>query len=135
MGLDENQCLLLIEMYIKYALGSLIIVKILRRLALVIWDKYSFNMAWPKIEPCFHFLMDWRKIVPTIGHGWMTNYLRAHNAYVHPGVNFEDLDKVNFSTLNIEKMKWERSSFVFPPSFKVDNPSDVAEVIMIYWKK
>ena len=132
MGLDKNQCLSLLEMYMKYAPGSLIITNITRRPALVIWDNYAFNMAWPKMEPCFHFLMGWRKIVLTVGLRWLTNYLKAHKAYVYPRVSFTDINRVNFSTPNIEKTSREKSSFMFPPGFKAENPFDVAEVIVIF---
>ena len=118
MGLDENLYFPLPEMYIEYSSWRLSIAFIPRCLALVIRDRFSFNMAWPKMEPCFHFLMGWRKIAPMTGQGWLTNYLKLHKAYVHPGVTFEDIDKVNFCTSNIEKTSKEKSSFEFPYSLR-----------------
>lgn len=132
MGLDENLCLLLPEMYMEHSLGSLIIANIPRHPALFFKDRVAFDMAWPKMEPCFHFLMGWRKIAPVVGHGWLVNYLKIHKAYIHPVVTFENLDIVNFYTPNIEKTSREKSSFEFPHFFKEENPSDVVKVIMIY---
>ena len=57
MGLDENLCLPVPKMYMEHSLWSLIIANIPRCPALIIRDRVAFNMAWPKIEPCFHFLM------------------------------------------------------------------------------
>ena len=70
-----------------------------------------------------------------IGHGWLVNYLKIYKAYVHLGVTFDNLDNLDFCTPNIEKTSREKSSFEFPPFFKVQNPNDFVEVIMIYWKK
>ena len=70
-----------------------------------------------------------------VGNGWIENYLNLHKAYIHPGVVFENLDNVDFCTLNIEKMSKEKLTFEFPPFFKIENLNDVVEVIMIYWKK
>lgn len=85
MGLDEEMCVPLPEMYMEHPPGSLFIANIPRRLALIIRDRVAFNMEWPKMESCFHFLMGWRKITHVVGHGWMVNYLSLHKAYVHPG--------------------------------------------------
>ena len=67
MGLDENLCLPLPEDYMEHPPGSLIIAYIPRQLALMIRDRVAFNLAWPKMETCFHFLMGWRKIIPVKG--------------------------------------------------------------------
>ena len=116
----------------KHPSGSLIIANIPRYPALIIKDRVSFNMEWAKMESCFHFFMGWRKIAPMVGNGWMVNYLNLHKVYIHPGVVFYNLEILDFCTPNIEKTSREKSTFKFPPFFKVENPNDVVEVIMTY---
>ena len=63
LSLDEDLSVCLLEMYMDHPLRNLIVANIPRRPTLVIRDRVSFNMAWPKIESCFHFLLGWRKIM------------------------------------------------------------------------
>ena len=66
-GLDEDQCVPLPEMYMEHPSGSLIVENIPRRPTLIIRDRVDFNMAWPKMEMCFHFLLGWRNILVATG--------------------------------------------------------------------
>ena len=134
-GLDKNLCFPLPEMYMEPPPGSLIIANIPRRPALVIKDREIFKAAWRKMETCFYFLMGWRKIIPMVGDEWLLRYLRAHKAYIDEGVTFDNLERVNLCTPNIEKTSRNKNFFVFPPGFEVENPNDISEVIMICWAK
>ena len=119
----------------EHPLGSLIIANIPRCLALIIRDRVAFNLALPKMETCFHFLMGWRKIVLVIGTGWIVNYLTIFKAYIHLGMSLDNIDTLDFCTPNIEKTSREKSTSKFSSFFRVENPNDVVEVIMIYRKK
>ena len=135
LSLYEDLRVPLPEMYMDHPPGSLVVANIPRRPALVIRVRVSFNMAWPKMESCFHFLLGWRKINVNFDQGWLNNYLSLFKSYIHLGVGFGNLDRLDFCTPNIEKTSRERSSFEFPPNFQAENPNDVVEVIMVFWKK
>ena len=87
------------------------------------------------MEACFHFLLQWRKITINPDHEWLSNYLNLFNAYIHPEVEFGKLDMLEFCTLNIEKSSREKLSFELPPFFQSKYPNDLAEVIMVFWKR
>lgn len=57
MSLDEHLCVPLRELYMKHPPGSLVVENVPRRPTLIIRDLPTFNMAWPKMESCFHFLL------------------------------------------------------------------------------
>lgn len=117
MSLDENLCVPFPEMYMNHPLGSLVVANIPRRPAIVIRDSTTFNLVWPKMESCFHFLLRWRKITSRQGLKWLNDYLGLFKAYIYLGVGFGNLDLLDFYTPNIEKISRARSSFEFPPHF------------------
>ena len=87
------------------------------------------------MESCFRFLLRWCKIKEDHETGWLGNYLGLFNAYIHQSIGFGNLETLDFYTPNIEKSSKEKFSFEFPPCFKSKNPNDIAEVIMVFWKK
>lgn len=123
-----------LEMYMEHPLGSFIVANIPRRPVLVIRDRVIFTLGWPKMESCFHLLLSWRKILVYANKGCLTNYLSLFKAYIYPGVGLGNLDRLDFCTPLIEKTSKDRSSFKFSPHFLVDNPNDMVEVIMVFWK-
>ena len=52
---------------------------------------------------------------------WLSNYLNSFNAYIQPGVIFDDLEALKFCTPNLEKTSRVKFDFEFPPNFCVDN--------------
>ena len=98
----------------------------------MIRDQVAFNKVWPEMESYFHFLLRWHKIKEDHGTGWLNNYLAFFNAYIHLGVGFGNLEALDFCTPNIEKSSKEEFYFEFPPCFKLENPNDIAEVIMVF---
>ena len=87
------------------------------------------------MESYFHFLLHWRKITIGLDYEWLTNYLSLFKAYVHPVVDFDNLEMLDFCTPNIEKSSREKYYFEFPPYFQLESPNDVAKVNMVFWKK
>ena len=79
MSLDEDLRVPLPEMYMDHPPGSLVGANIPRRPALIIRHRAAFNMAWPKMESCFHFLLGWRKITVDVEHKWLNNLNQLHN--------------------------------------------------------
>ena len=57
------------------------------------------------------------------------------NAYIQPSVTFDNLDALNFCTLNVEKTSRSKVDFEFPPNYYVEQPNDILEVTMVYWKQ
>lgn len=84
------------------------------------------------MEAFFHFHLGWRKISAKVGIVWLRNYLNLHKAYIHPGVRFDNFNKLDFVNPNLEKTRKEKSSFKFARNFQAKNLSNVVEVIMIY---
>ena len=103
MSLHENLRVPLLEMYMNHPPWSLSMENILRRPTLIIRDHSIFNRVWPKMESYFHFLLHWRKITIGLDYEWLTNYLSLFKAYVHPVVDFDNLEMLDFCTPNIEK--------------------------------
>lgn len=134
-SLDKNLYVPLLEMYMNHPPGSLIIANIPRRPTLVIRDSVAFNRNWPKMESHFHFLLGWRKIMIGADFSWLRNYLGLFKAYIHSGVDFENLDLVNFCAPNIDKSSRDKSTLEFLPHFQSKTLNDISEVIMVYRKK
>ena len=86
------------------------------------------------MEASIHFLLRWRRIFEDEGREWLTNYLHSFNAYMQPGVNFDDLDALEFDMPNSKKTNKAKFNFAFPPNFFVKKPNDILEVIIVYWK-
>ena len=49
---------------------------------------------------------------------WLTNYLRAYDAYIHPDVDFNNLEDVKFFLPNYDKTNRGRSTYEFPSGSK-----------------
>ena len=118
-------------MYMDRPSGSFDLAIVPRWLALVICDHAAFNQVWPKMESSIQFLK-WRGIVVDDGKEWLQSYLGLFKSYIHLGVELGNLDGLDFCTPNIEKSSKEKNSFEFPPHFQVENPNDIAEVIMVF---
>ena len=86
------------------------------------------------MESSIQFLLKWRGIVANDGIEWLKGYLRMFKSYIHPSVELGNLDALDFCTPNIEKSSKEINSFEFPPHFQSENPNDIVEVIMVFWK-
>ena len=69
------------------------------------------------------------------GKDWIINYLTMFNAYVKPGVVFDDLNALEFHTLNSMKTSRAKVNFELPPNVTKDDSNDIPEVIMVSWKK
>ena len=98
-------------------------------------ESLSFYKEWPCIEASIQLLLRWRKILVDESKEWLTSYLMMFNAFIKLGVNFEDLNALEFSILNFKKTSKMKLSFELPPNVSEDNSKEVPEVIMVTWKK
>lgn len=118
----------------KFPMGHPDLEAAFRRPSLVIREGLAFYREWPKMEANLHFLLHWRGIIVDESKAQLLNYLHMFNAYIQPGVTFENLDTLNFCTLNVEKTNRAKVDFEFPPNYYVEQPNDIPEVIMVYQK-
>lgn len=66
--------------------------------------------------------------------GWLLHYLQGFDAYIQPGVVFEDLDALDFYLPNLYKSSKEKTTFIFPSGSKVKDLDEAAKIIMVSWK-
>ena len=66
---------------------------------------------------------------------WLLRYLALFNAFIKPGVKFDDLNALEFSILNIEKSNRRKLSYKLPHNVETGDSNDIPEVIMVSWKK
>lgn len=133
-SIDAKLRIPLLEKYMKLPMGSPDLETTYRRQSLVIHESLAFYHEWPKMEANMQFLLHWRGIIANDGRDWLTNYLHMFNAYIQPSVTFDNLDALNFYTLNAEKTSRAKANFEFPPNYSVEQPNYIPEVIMVYWK-
>ena len=57
------------------------------------------------------------------------------NAFIKIGVNFDNLNTLELSTLNSKKSSRRKLSFELPPNADVDDSKEIPEVIIVTWKK
>lgn len=62
------------------------------------------------------------------------NYLGIFKSYIHPSVELENLDALEFCTPNSEKSSKEKSAFKFSPHFESESHNDIIKIIMVFWK-
>ena len=88
--------------------------------ALVICEGLAFYHKWPKMEVSLHFLLRWHGMIADESNEWILNYPHMFNAYIQPGVTFENLDDLNFCTPNPEKPSRAKVDFEFPTNYYVE---------------
>ena len=86
------------------------------------------------MELSINFLLRWREIVKDLGRDWLTNYLRAYDAYIHPDVDFNNLEDVEFFLPNYDKTNRGRSTYEFPSGSKATSLHEATEIIMVFKK-
>ena len=122
------------EKCIKLPVGSLDLEIAFHCPSLVIRESLVFYHEWPKMEASIHILLGWRRIIADDSRDWLIKYLHLFNAYIKLGVIVDNLDGLNFYTVNAEKTSGTKVDFEFPPNYYVEQPNDIPEVIMVYWK-
>ena len=90
------------EAYIEFDVNSPKIGRSSRRPCMVIRDNVQFFREWPQMELCIKFLLRWRGILEDLEMDWLTNYPRVYDTYIHPNVNFNNLEDVEFCLLNYD---------------------------------
>lgn len=115
--------------------GSLGHVNVLRHPILSIRDINQFNREWPKMEASITFLFHWRGIITNQDKDWLLHYLCIFYAYIEPGVDFDDLNKLVFSLPNLLKYSKQKMACVLAPGSMVVDLEEVDNLIMIYWKE
>lgn len=122
------------ERYMSLPVGHPDLITAPRRQSLFIRENFAFYKEWPKMEASLHFLLRWRGIIIEENKDWLLSYLHRFNAYVKPGVSFDNLEDLVFITPNTEKSSREKHDYIFPPNYQVEHPNDMADVIMVFWK-
>lgn len=131
MGLDVEATVPLPEVYMVKPPGSPDLSREVRCPALVIRDNITFLKVWPKMLTSIHFLLRWRGIWMDTDNFWFLHYLNTFKAYVEPGINFDDMETLDIHTPNLDKSSKKKSSVVLPPHFLSENPTAIAEIILI----
>ena len=86
------------------------------------------------MEANINFLL-WRwNIIVEENKDWIINYLQMFNAYVQPGVIFDNLNALFFNTLNSKKTSKAKANYELPPNVTKDDFNGIPEVIMASWK-
>ena len=65
---------------------------------------------------------------------WLINFLQDFEAYVEPDINFNDLDRLEFSLPNYIKSNRESMTYVFLPGSTIDDVEKAKDIIMVSWK-
>ena len=86
------------------------------------------------MERSIKFLLRWRGIIEDPGKDWLTDYLKAYDAYIHLEVDFNDMENVKFCLPNYDKTNRDRTAFEFPPGSKASTLHEASEIIMVYKK-
>ena len=117
MSFDDKARVPLLETYMAYPLGSFDIAIVPRCPAIAIKDNLAFTRVWPKMEASINFLLRWRGIRVDSNIAWLSNYLNIFNSYIEPATNLNNWVDLDFCMPNLEKIRKERNSLVFPLNF------------------
>ena len=124
----------LLEAYMEYEVNSPELDRSLRCSCLVIIDNVHFFREWLRMECSINFLLRWRGIIEDPSRDWLTNYLRAYDAYIHPNVDLTNLDDVEFYLPHYDKTSKGRSTYEFPLGSKATTLHEATKIIMIFKK-
>jgi hypothetical protein len=86
------------------------------------------------MELSINFLLRWRGIVEDPEMDWLTNYLRVYDVDIHPDVNSNNLEDVEFCLPNYDRTSRGRSSYGLPPRSKATTLHEAMEIILAYKK-
>lgn len=131
-GMDERGMIPSPEVYMCHLPGSQAMTLAPRRHALDIRNSPEFNGAWPNMKASIDFLLRWRGIKEELGNEWLLNFLNSANAYIMPGTDFTNRNNLDFSLPNFDRSSKEKSTLIFPPGFVSDDPSVIAEVMIVF---
>lgn len=87
------------------------------------------------MELSINFLLRWRGIVKYPIMDWLNNYLRVYDADIHPDVNFNNLEEVEFCLPNYDRTSRGRSPYWLPPGCKATTLWEAYEIILVYKKE
>ena len=133
-NIDARLRIPLPEAYMEFDINSQEMVRSPKRPCMIIRDNIQFYKEWPRMELSIKFLLRWRGIIEDHGKEWLTEYLKAYDAYIHPEVDFNDMDNVEFCLPNYDKTNRDRTAFEFPPGSKASTLHEASEIIMVFKK-
>ena len=120
--------------YMEFEVNSQELERSSRCPCMVIRDNIQFFNEWPRMEMSINFLLRWRGIIEDPGRDWLTGYLRAFDAYIHPDVDFNYMENVDFFLPNYDKTNRGRSTYEFPLGSKASSLHEAFEIIMVFKK-
>ena len=133
-SIDDKGRIPLPEKYMGLPLGAEELRTAPRRQFFTVRNDMAFFRAWPRMQASVNFLLGWRGIRAEENLEWVVKYIQMFNAYVSPGVVFNDLNNLEFCTLNAEKSSRLRTDYMLPPNLVMEDFDYVPEVIMVSWK-